>query len=150
MSKQTLPEFAPNQQLIKANAFFEAGIARVKYHVKVPVEFKRESVLAKENWVQIVACGFKINVGNLIEIVREDYGFFMEVIVLAVNKEGITVKEIRFAQLEDDVEEKEEGGLRIVWKGPAIKYAVVRTNGKELGKGFATKAEAQNFLENNQ
>lgn len=138
----------PANKTLRASSFKLAEEARVCYHITIGSEFKKEDIFSPENWVQVLASGFKVLVGNKIEILREDFNFYLEVMVMAVDKHGLTLKELSFVKLEEEGD-KEDSGLKIVWRGPAIKYAVMRANGKELGKGFSTKAEAQNFLENN-
>lgn len=147
MTNQPVP--ITKNKIIRANTYRLAEEARVCYHVTIGCEFKKEDVFFPENWTQVLASGFKIKIGDQIEIVREDYAFYILAIVIAVDKHGLNLKELSFVQIEEEGEEKEDSGLKIVWKGPVIKYVVLRANGKELGKGFATKAEAQNFLENN-
>lgn len=147
-----IPTPITKNKIIRANTFKLAEEARVRYHVTIGREFKKEDIFASENWTQVLASGFKIKIGDRIEIIREDYAFYILVMVIAVDKHGLNLKELSFVQIEEEGEEKEDSGLKIIWKGPVIKYAVIRSGSKgekELGKGFATKIEAQNFLENN-
>ncbi len=143
--KPVVPQISESK-IIKSNAFHEVGVAHNNYHVTVGVEFKKEDLFLPENWIQIIASGARLNIGDHIEICREDFNFYMLGIVMSVNKHGLVLKELMFKQLEDEIE-KEDEGLTIKWS-KGRNYVVVRANGKELGSGFKTKAQAQNFLEN--
>tara|TARA_R110000787_G_scaffold72733_4_gene162157 strand:- start:3779 stop:4279 length:501 start_codon:yes stop_codon:yes gene_type:complete len=126
-----------------------SGVTSSSFRLSLRTEFIKEDLETSELWENIAMSNQSIQAGDVIEVLREDFVFFAQLIVLAKNKESMIVKLIHFKNLES--KEQKTGDFSVGWKGSIRKFAILKTrDGKEVSvkEGFTIKQEAYNHIKN--
>lgn len=129
-------------------SFQVAEIARSAFRMQVPVSFEKKDLTESENWRDIVAAYPMIQIGNIIEVLREDYEFFANLLVVGKSKDEIFLKIITFTEFSSE-KLNEESAYEILWKGPNKKFAIIRkSDQKEMRDKFTSRDEAKSHIKN--
>jgi len=141
------------------NKLQPAEYIRNNWRVNAPVGVKYEELFVPSFWANVA---IKFVRGDVIEVFAEDGSWYAEVIVRVSARTHAVVGELMFKDfnlkaVEGEPSEgvtkegtKSEGSApTIEWKGPKLKYAVIRHDGEYMNKGFETKQEAQDWVEAN-
>jgi hypothetical protein len=103
-----------------------------------------EAVLQEGFWAHVSA---KLKPGDRIEVQAEDGSYFAELLVQDAGRLYARVAALRHVQLTAiDVKEDglKSGEYEVAWKGPALKWCVLR--GKDRLKGGMTKDVALSWM----
>ena len=125
------------------------GVTNNSFRLSLRSEFIKEDLEKSNLWEHIAMSNQMLKAGDLIEVVREDFAFFAQLIVLAKNSESMIVKLVNFADLESKKEKT--GEFSVEWKGPIRRFGIFKLReGKEVSikEGFTIKQEAYNHIKN--
>jgi hypothetical protein len=116
----------------------------------VAKETSKKDLTDNKCWRNIALAVPALRVGDRIEITREDFAFFAEVLIVGKQKDELFLKLLRFHELEKDIEEENlSKDYKVVWKGPIKKWTLFRiSDNKEIKDQFASREEADYFLKN--
>lgn len=138
----TINDFLPHK-------FNAAEYVRGRFALSLQKEFCKEDLLDNKKW-RNVAMAHNIRAGDIIEVTREDFAFYAELLVIGRQKDELFLKFINFANLEEEKTEKIGEDFEVKWKGPAKKWTIIRkSDNKEIKDAFSSKEEAAYFLKNN-
>lgn len=90
--------------------------------------------------------------GDTIRLLPERSDYYALLIVTQVGRNFAKVKALDLVRLDDDESQPVVGDalasdLSVEWKGPHVKFAVIRkSDGERLKEGFAVKTEADQWL----
>lgn len=131
-----------------------ADFKRSRFRLTLPIEYSKEDISNPALWLEIAISKSAIKVGDIIEILREDFGFYATaLVVLRDNVTGIKVEILSYKGFEENDKTEEvdsNSAIEIVWKGPTKKFCVVRKSDKrEFKDKFANKEEARSYIVNN-
>jgi len=120
------------------------------FTLAVSKETTKQDLTDNKNWRNIALSVPSLRAGDKIEITREDFAFFAEVLIVGKQKDELFLKLIQFVQLEKDIEEEDlSKDYKVVWKGPIKKWTLFRiSDNKELKDQFSSREEADYFLKN--
>jgi len=91
----------------------------------------------------------KIERDSIIEVRTEDQRFFAELYVVDSNRQGISVVELRYFDLQGDVPVLEaDVGYSPKWKGPQLRWCVIRdSDAAMMQKQLKSKAQAISWIQ---
>lgn len=119
---------------------------RVVYSVQAPAGSSVEDIVKPEFWINIAP---KLRPCDQLEVIPEDMAYFARLMVVDVNSLGVYVKVLDFVEIDTNVPSEAELSYEVKWAGPVDKFRVMRTSNNEvIERGFATKAEAHNYIKN--
>jgi hypothetical protein len=104
----------------------------------------KEQILDPTYWAHAAQ---QVKRGDLIEVVNDTETFFMELYVQQVGKGFAKVIELRCIELiKEQVKEAPNNDYEVVYKGPSLRYCVVRKEDGEKVKTEMEKDEANLWL----
>jgi hypothetical protein len=130
-------------QHLHANAFQLAeGFARNSWRVTLDEETPYERLFEREFWSHVAS---QLGRGDIIEVTDEKISFGAILIVRACDRLWAVVGEISRNDFDAPVA-VEDAPLIIQWKGPKLRFCVVRTTDNERVKeGFQVKEDAETW-----
>jgi hypothetical protein len=116
-----------------------------EYAVVLPGDISLEDTLEPSFWSHINAhTPPKLRQHDTIRVIPEDGSYFAELIVLQAGKGFAQVKLLRHLELDVSPEVSELRLVDVVWRGPAVKFAIERKkDGVRLKQGFTSRADAE-------
>lgn len=127
-----------------------ADFVRTIFRHQLEQHFTKEDLLNHEKWRQIVKANPSLKIGDIIEVLREDNAFYVELLVIGKVNDNLFVKILSFLNLEDEEKSTKESDFEILWKGPMKKFTIIRqSDKKEIKDKFSSKDEARFWLKNN-
>jgi len=120
------------------------------FTLSVAKETTKNDLTDNKCWRNIALAAPALRSGDRIEITREDFAFFAEVLIVGKQKDELFLKLLRFVQLEKDIEEEElSKDYKVVWKGPNKKWVLFRiSDNKEIKDQFSSREETEFYLKN--
>jgi hypothetical protein len=116
-----------------------------------PADLTRDDLMKPDTWAHVTRM---LVPGSHVVVQPQGLPWEAEVIVLGAGVGFAKVKLIRFTELNEGEQEAENSeplpdGLEVIWKGPSMKYAVVRSSDKEvLSKEHTVRADAEQWARN--
>lgn len=130
---------------ITVSRFELAEQSRNIFSVTVPVDVKREQVIDEAFWQHVSK---SLAPGNRIEVMPDDMGWYMELMVLGSGNLYAHVAELRYVDLTGFTAPVDmPSAYKVEWAGPHAKWRV-RRGEDVMEKQFQTKKEAQQWAEN--
>ena len=125
----------------------EQDFLRVWWVVTAQAGTTKEDIQKPEFWTQVA---IKLKPYNRVDVQSDDGAFFAEYLVLSCDKTYANVKLLNWTDLHAVVEQPLED-FYPKWRGPHLKWSVIRSSDKEaIKEGFDTKdaavAEILNLL----
>lgn len=120
------------------------------FTLNVSKETTKEDLTDNKCWRNIALAVSGLRNGDRIEIIREDFAFFAEVLIVGKQKDELFLKLLRFVQLEKEAEEEDlSKEYKVVWKGTIKKWVLFRiSDNKEIKDQFSSREEANFYLKN--
>ena len=134
-----------------------AEYKRNTWRVNVPADTDYKELFVPSFWANVA---IKLVRGDVIEVFAEDGSWYAELLVRVQARTHAQVEELLYKNFGEKAEQvaentalgsaKSEGAApTVAWKGPNLKYSVVRHDGVYLKNGFETKQEAQDWADAN-
>lgn len=126
------------------------GQSNQVFTLMVSKETNKADLTDNKKWRNIALAVPALRTGDKIEITREDFAFFAEVLIVGKQKDELFLKLLRFVSLEEDAEEEDLAkDFKVAWKGPNKKWTLFRiSDNKEIKDQFSSREEANYFLKN--
>lgn len=122
----------------------EAAVARNVWSVIPPDGTGYDEMFRPEFWSHVAK---QMRSGDIIEATAEDGSWFAQLYVLAVASQSVAVVELRRIDLQDANLPDVDARFAIAWKGPALKYCVIRiSDNSRIYDKIETRAAAQEQL----
>jgi hypothetical protein len=126
------------------NNIKEAPFVAPTFWVTVPQGTKVADLLDPAFWTHVAA---RLKPNMRLEVVPEDYEYYVELFVLAADTNRASVKMLRQIQLETSVLPQVESTFEIKFRGANYKWSVVSRSDKKVIKDeFQEKTAAQQWL----
>ena len=120
---------------------------RSKWFIVVPPSSKVEELLVPEYWRNH---GEMLKPMDKIEAATEDGTWYAEFIVIGSDRLWAKVKQVLYVPLEEDMKDlpaTDDQNHEVKWKGPLLKWAVVRnSDSTNLKTGFDTRLLGHQWL----
>ena len=121
-----------------------AEYERVVYVVTVPVGTNKDDMENPAFWSHVA---MKLKPWDRLEVRCDDGAFFAEYLILACDRLWAKVKELSFVELNaKETELTDVSEYKIQWKGPHLKFCVIRTKDGGMLKERMEKDEASLWL----
>lgn len=133
---------------MKPTKLFPAEHVVVIYHHTPELGLSLKDILEPSYWVHVAP---QLRVGHRIEIMAPDGDWWAMLIVRAVGRTEAVVQELQYVKLGEPTAKVkgEENPYKIVWRGPARKFGIVRKSDKEVVKDeFQVREHAEKWLKN--
>lgn len=122
--------------------------ARNVYFVTVEPHTTKEELMDPSFWAHVAP---KLTPFSRLEVTTDDVQYFLELLVVNCGTKWAVVKELKYLTLngdEDFIEfENKMAEYEIKWKGPKLKFSVIRKKDNETMKdSMGSKEEAATFL----
>jgi hypothetical protein len=123
--------------------FAEAAQSRNVWAATPTHDTKYEDLFAPEYWAHIAV---RARPGDFIEVFAEDGSYWAQLIVLSAGRQALSVAEIQRRDLQRGNALPEAGsGVIVEWKGPHLKYCVLRTKDNErVSEKHESRLQAEN------
>lgn len=124
--------------------FFEAATRRNSWSIVPADGTAYEALFEPGYWANISG---RLRAGDLIEVNAEDGSYFALFYVLATADKAARVVELLRKAMQGDELPDVGAGFEVKWKGPILKYSVLRTaDGINISRGHDTRASANEAL----
>jgi hypothetical protein len=130
---------------VNMNRMKSGEFVRTLYVITAEKGTTRKDLLEPEYWSHVAA---QFKPYDRLEVRVDDETFFAEYLVLSCGRTWAKVLELSFKSL-DSAPVTTEGDMDefiITWKGPALKWCVIRESDKEIIKDKLEKDDATKFL----
>lgn len=107
----------------QAYRFSESSFVTTTFRFEPEAGTTRKSLLDPAEWANVSA---RLKAKDIIEVVPEDLGFYARLIVVEAAPTFARVKEIEFRQLDDETHAVTDDNFEVAFKGPVLKWCVIR------------------------
>lgn len=105
-----------------------------------------EDVMKPEYWTHVAP---SLRPGHRIEVNAEDGTFWAMLLVVEAERKSARVVTLQHVQIEERAPAPEQSDVFVKYRGPKVRYSVVRTADNEVLKdGFQTERAAQEWITN--
>lgn len=110
------------------------------YAVVLPTGATLEEALKADYWAHVAE---KLRQHDTIRLIPEDGSYFAEALVLAAGRGFAKLKLLRHVALEEEPGETVPEGLEVKWRGPHLRWSVIRRSDSTILKDrLAEKIDA--------
>lgn len=144
MAEAALKEDKKESPVLVPGRMKESEFARTLWVVTVEAGVTRNDLTTKEFWAHAAQ---RLKPYDRIEVRHDEGEFFAEYLVISVGRGYAVVKELDYIELQDTtIEEVQNNDYEVKFKGPVLKWTVIRKADGERVKEGMEKGEAYSWL----
>lgn len=133
----------PRSNKLPENRCVAAGYTLRRFDVTLPEGTLFEDLLRPAFWANVAK---KFERCAMVDAVTDDGSFYAQMLVTNAGSGFAEVVTINHVDLQPSTEEELSADFAVAWKGPHLKYAVIRQSDKEMLKsGFVKRVDAETW-----
>jgi hypothetical protein len=133
--------------LLDSRVMLAEGLRNI-YQATVDPSVQREDLLNPKMWKHVAR---KFQPYTRIEVVTDDGQYYCELLVTSCGNNWASVKELSYTDLRQSEIVAESSVMNeyvVLWKGPVLKFAVIRkSDGESIKSGMGSKEEANRYFD---
>ena len=134
----------PNAPAVAPNKMVDGGAVQQRLFVEVQNGVTPADLVRPEFWAH---CANRMKPMAVVVVTPTDGSYYCELLVRDVGRLYALCAVLNFVQLASDLTVPVDAAYEIKWRGPLVKFGVLRLADKEYVKdGFVDKTEAQIWL----